>query len=294
MTSKSFQHRFLGDSRGSSAIEYAILIGIVAGGALLTVDSLGTGTDESISQVASALGSARGKAMTERSAAPPEPDADSAPGQRRHLSPVTREGIAGGLCVSAAALAAILARAKRKAAKAPPVDSAEAKEVSQTLPTHLFEKRQRMLNSIGAALEDQVSGALFVRHLMSEHVAETTPLESVDEVRRRMREKHIRHMLVADSHRRLVGLISDRDILARQGDRVRDIMTRKPLSVSPDLPIVTALTMLVNKSISCLPVTRDEKIVGILTTTDVLLALQSTVMLLEKSAAHSGNSLVER
>jgi acetoin utilization protein AcuB len=51
-------------------------------------------------------------------------------------------------------------------------------------------------------------------------------------------------------------------------------MTREPLTVSPDTPLETAIGMMQQSRFGCLPVVENELVVGILTRSDLVDALQ--------------------
>ena len=64
-------------------------------------------------------------------------------------------------------------------------------------------------------------------------------------------------------------------------------MTADPITVTPDSLINPAITQLVNRHISCLPVVEDGRLVGVLTTTDLMLTLQCTLQLLHRVAVEA-------
>ena len=99
-----------------------------------------------------------------------------------------------------------------------------------------------------------------------------------------MEVKRVDHVLVSDTDHVLLGIISDRDCEQRKGKRAADIMTAEPVSVDADSDLSPAVTMLVRKRITCLPVTSDGKLIGILTTTDFLMALQCALHTLSNVA----------
>src|SRR5574337_816321 len=104
-----------------------------------------------------------------------------------------------------------------------------------------------------------------------------------------MKKKGIRHLLVTDNGK-LRGIVTDRDFrLMRPSPAtslsiyevhylldkltVKEIMTKKPIAVMPETPIAEAARLLLNRRIGALPVLKDEKVVGIITETDMIRAL---------------------
>lgn len=92
-----------------------------------------------------------------------------------------------------------------------------------------------------------------------------------------MQNHEIHHFPVVDAKRKLVGIVSDRDLvrhLAEQhgrGEKVTAAMTRKVVFVHPTKPAHEAVQLLIDFGISCLPVVDDEGLlVGIVTTRDIL------------------------
>jgi len=105
-----------------------------------------------------------------------------------------------------------------------------------------------------------------------------------------LRAGAVRHLLVVKDDR-LVGLLTDRDIqrcapsrlvpiseegynAVFEGTTVSRVMTRDPLTVSPDMPLVTAIGMMQQSRFGCLPVVENGLVVGILTRSDLVDALQ--------------------
>jgi CBS domain-containing protein len=86
----------------------------------------------------------------------------------------------------------------------------------------------------------------------------------------------LRHLPVVDDDDRLVGMLSDRDLLryVLEGPAgalpLRSVMTKPVETVEPDVDLTEASARLALTRIDCLPVVKDGKMLGILTTTDVL------------------------
>jgi CBS domain-containing protein len=91
--------------------------------------------------------------------------------------------------------------------------------------------------------------------------------------------RHVRHVPVEDDDGHLVGLVSHRSLLRlfaqgrAGGDKkvtVGEIMDTEPVTVHPDTRTVEAIRMMRNQRLSCLPVIREKKLVGIVTEHDFI------------------------
>jgi acetoin utilization protein AcuB len=102
-----------------------------------------------------------------------------------------------------------------------------------------------------------------------------------------LKEHEIRHLPVLKDGEKLVGILSERDIKQASPSpataleireiyylldkvKVKQIMTRRPYTVSSSAPIEEAALIIREKKIGCLPVVDDGKLVGILTETDII------------------------
>jgi acetoin utilization protein AcuB len=132
-----------------------------------------------------------------------------------------------------------------------------------------------------------------VADVMTHKTVTLSPHHGFAEAVSLMADRHFRHIVVVDTSGQIVGVISDRDILrtlARttnwQTKDVGQIMTRDPVTVKRETPLSAAVAKMVAKRINCLPVLDDEeKVCGILTSTDLLKAYQKLLESLEKSHA---------
>jgi acetoin utilization protein AcuB len=112
-------------------------------------------------------------------------------------------------------------------------------------------------------------GAMRVGEVMTRKVETVSPDESVEAALERMRNQRIRHLVVMRG-KKLVGVVSDRDLGLEKNRNVGDVMTAHAVSATSHMTIRKAANLLRGRSIGCLPVMDDGKLVGIMTTTDVL------------------------
>jgi CBS domain-containing membrane protein len=129
--------------------------------------------------------------------------------------------------------------------------------------------------------------ALTVRDLMTSRVFSVGPNDSLSVVWDIMEEHHIRHVPVVDDEGRVVGLVSNRDLvrtalhddvelpLTERQDllgalKVRAAMVRGVETVTPETSIDEAGEMMLENKFSCLPVTevQGRGLVGIITEAD--------------------------
>ena len=81
---------------------------------------------------------------------------------------------------------------------------------------------------------------------------------------------------IIDDNQRVFGIVTERDIVKflanqrRLDGYVRDYMTNKVITISPDTTIKDAMKTMISKSIRRLPIVRDEVLYGMLVSTDFL------------------------
>jgi acetoin utilization protein AcuB len=127
---------------------------------------------------------------------------------------------------------------------------------------------------------------MHVRDLMEREVVTLDASDSLDLADDIMRLGRIRHMPVM-SGRTLVGILSQRDLfraaissvlqLRPAAERqwlakipVREAMTARVFTVSPDAPVRIAVQEMLDKRIGCLPVLEEGKLVGLLSESDCM------------------------
>ncbi len=118
-----------------------------------------------------------------------------------------------------------------------------------------------------------------VAQLMTKEVLAVSPRLDAEDAWQQMRAAGLHHLVVME-HDKLVGVVSDRDlgglrgVSTRWGAQVKDLMTRQLVTATPRTSVETAAHRLRQNHINCLPVFRGKQLVGIVTSTDLLAALE--------------------
>jgi acetoin utilization protein AcuB len=112
---------------------------------------------------------------------------------------------------------------------------------------------------------------MLVRDRMSRKVLCVAPQRPLAEAQALLDRHGIRHLPVG-TRARLLGIISDRDLRAAPpgAKTVRDIMTVRPMVLAPTASVDEAAALMQAHKINALPVLERGRVVGILTSTDVL------------------------
>jgi acetoin utilization protein AcuB len=128
-----------------------------------------------------------------------------------------------------------------------------------------------------------------VSDVMTLHPTTIAPDATVAEAVRLFREVGCHHLPVISAEKHLIGILSARDCEQALGESLEKstpiinaalarsipvsmVMTAAPFNIEPDAPVEEAARLMLEHYIGCLPVMRDETLIGIITRSDVLLA----------------------
>lgn len=131
---------------------------------------------------------------------------------------------------------------------------------------------------------------MLVRERMTSPAVTITPETPFQEALKLMRDKKFRRLPVVDSAGKIVGIVSERDMLHASPSpatslsvwevnyllwklKISDIMTHNVLTINQDTPIEDAANLMVTHKIGGVPVVDDSgKVVGVITETDIFRA----------------------
>jgi acetoin utilization protein AcuB len=128
-----------------------------------------------------------------------------------------------------------------------------------------------------------------IKKLMVPDPITVSPRTEVAKALELMKVNSIRHLPVVSRTKQLKGLLTLADlkqalIPSMLGDlTLADMMIKKPITISPDASIDYAAKLIYKYKIGGLPVTKRERLVGIITDSDLLRAFIDIMGLLSKS-----------
>jgi acetoin utilization protein AcuB len=121
---------------------------------------------------------------------------------------------------------------------------------------------------------------------MSRYPLTISPDESLSDAHKYMLDQKVRHLPVVKSDDKMIGLIAEDDLLKAEPSsatslsvweihyllmevKVKAVMVKNVITTSEDTPIEEAAHLMLDHKIGCLPVMRDDKLVGIITESDI-------------------------
>ncbi|MBP9502432.1 MAG: CBS domain-containing protein [Candidatus Promineofilum sp.] len=131
---------------------------------------------------------------------------------------------------------------------------------------------------------------MLVREIMTPKPVTAKPDMSVPDALHLMQERKVRRLPVVDSHGRLVGIVSDKDLLKAAPSsattlsvweipsllsnlKVESVMTRDVITVAEKTPLEEAARIMADRKVGGLPVMQGPDLVGIITETDLFKSL---------------------
>lgn len=144
---------------------------------------------------------------------------------------------------------------------------------------------------------DETEAPTSVADIMTHNVLTLSPHHTFSEAVQLMTNSPFRHFPVVHADGRLAGVFSDRDVLRSlgrtqnwQAKAVSGLMTHNVVTVKPQTQLSVAASEMLFHRVNCLPVVDDDdKVCGILTSTDLLKAYRKIQASLETKLSSSAS-----
>ncbi|MBI4490606.1 MAG: CBS domain-containing protein [Deltaproteobacteria bacterium] len=113
------------------------------------------------------------------------------------------------------------------------------------------------------------------KHIMTKDVITVSPAVRVKDLAKVFIRNQISGAPVADKKGRILGVVSEADIVAKKGKQVRDIMSKGLIEITEETPVEEIAGLMITHKIKRLPVMRGEQLVGIVSRADIVGAIAS-------------------
>jgi len=160
------------------------------------------------------------------------------------------------------------------------IAAATIRNQEENIPAHLWPMAEL------TTIDNWNPRSLIVEEFMTTDIFTVQKDDIIELAAEMMDFRKIRFIPVEDKEGKIVGLITSRMLLryysqnpkeSKENVLVKDVMIENPLTVSPSMNIVDALEILREKGIGSLPVTKNDKLIGIITEQNFLRITNSLI-----------------
>ena len=114
---------------------------------------------------------------------------------------------------------------------------------------------------------------MYARDIMTRDIITVTPNMSVKKLAMLLIKSQISGAPVSGKNGKIVGVVSEADIVAKKGRDVRAIMSKKVISIAEETPVEQIAQLMTTHGIKRLPVMRGAEVVGIVSRADIVNAI---------------------
>jgi len=111
------------------------------------------------------------------------------------------------------------------------------------------------------------------KDIMTREIITVTPTMPVRTLAMTLIKNQISGAPVAGKNGKIVGVVSEADIVAKKGKDVKSIMSKKIVSVGEDTSVEEIARLMTAQQIKRVPVMSGEKVVGIVSRADIVSAI---------------------
>ena len=114
---------------------------------------------------------------------------------------------------------------------------------------------------------------MLAKDIMTKKVITVGPTTTVKELAKTLTKNKISGTPVADKNGKVLGIVSRTDVVAKAGQKVKEIMSTEVISVSEETPVEEIANLLTTYKINRVPVMSGKKIAGIVSRADIVRAI---------------------
>jgi CBS domain-containing protein len=111
------------------------------------------------------------------------------------------------------------------------------------------------------------------KDIMTRDIVTVSPTMSVRNLAMALIKNQISGAPVADKNGKILGVVSEADIVSKSGKNVKAIMSKKVISVSEETSVEEIARLMTTHAIKRLPVMKEGAMVGIVSRADIVSAI---------------------
>ena len=155
----------------------------------------------------------------------------------------------------------------------------------------------KLLKNLLGRTTEQYRRSIRVADVMTTAIVSLRPNDTFDAAIEAIIKRNHRYLVVADDQQKVIGLLSEKDIVGSRwhisewhSKRVRQIMAPNPTTVTSETLLAVAISIMISKELECVPVVTDSgTLCGMLTTIDIMKSHQRLLATTEYEPLHRTN-----
>lgn len=114
---------------------------------------------------------------------------------------------------------------------------------------------------------------MLAKDIMTRDIITVTPTMTIKQLAMTLIKNQVSGAPVTGKNGKIIGVVSEADIVAKKGKDVRAIMTKKIISVDEETRVEEIAQIMTTHKIKRVPVMRDDEVVGIISRADIVSAI---------------------
>ena len=114
---------------------------------------------------------------------------------------------------------------------------------------------------------------MLARDIMTRDVITVPPSMKIKQLANALIKNQVSGAPVADKKGKIVGIVSEADIVAKKGKDVKSIMSKKVVSIDEETPVEQIAHLMMTQHVKRVPVMRGDQLVGIVSRADIVSAI---------------------